>query len=285
MGRIPLVTLLTDFGTTDGYVGTMKGVILSIVPNARLIDISHQITPQNVHQAAYVLYTAYAFFSPHTVHLVVVDPGVGSLRRSIAMQTPAGFFVGPDNGVFSYVMAREPVEALVELTNPRYHLPAVSHTFHGRDVFAPAAAHLAAGTPISALGPPLHDPVIFPSPRLEVTPAGIAGEVLHVDHFGNVITSIGLLGWGDAKDMLLLDPAFGGTGDEKQERFRFRADRATVVAAGQEITGVHRTYAQADSDQVLALVGSGGHLEIAVRDGNAAQRLGLRPGDTVSLLV
>ncbi|MCP4543198.1 MAG: SAM-dependent chlorinase/fluorinase [Chloroflexi bacterium] len=285
MGQIPLVTLTTDFGTADGYVGTMKGVILHIVPNAQLIDISHQIAPQNVRQAAYVLYTAYTFFSPHTVHLVVVDPGVGSSRRSIALRTPSGYFVGPDNGVLSYVMAREPVEALVELANSRYHLPAVSHTFHGRDVFAPTAAHLAAGVPISALGPSIHDPVIFSSPRLEITSSSIVGEVLHIDHFGNVITSIGVLGWNEEKDVLLLDPTFEGTKDRKQEQLRFRSDVAIVVVAEQEIVGVHSTFAKVDCDQVLVLVGSGGYLEIAVREGNAAQRLGLRLGDSVSLLV
>ncbi|RLC85831.1 MAG: hypothetical protein DRI79_10855, partial [Chloroflexi bacterium] len=213
MRQIPLVTLTTDFGTADGYVGTMKGVILSIAPDAQLVDISHEIAPQNVRQAAYVLYTAYPFFPPHTVHLVVVDPGVGSARRPIALRTPAGYFVGPDNGVFSYVMAREPVEALVELRDPRYRLPQVSHTFHGRDVFAPAAAHLAAGVPITALGPPVLDPVTFPPPCLEITPEGITGEVLHADRFGNVITSIGRLVW--SEDELSFEPAFRKPGSNE----------------------------------------------------------------------
>jgi S-adenosylmethionine hydrolase len=285
MGQIPLVTLTTDFGTADGYVGTMRGVILNIVPNAQLIDISHQISPQDVRQAAYVLYAAYAFFSPHTVHLVVVDPGVGSVRRSIALCTPVGCFVGPDNGVFSYVMAREPIEELVELTNPRYQLPVVGHTFHGRDVFAPAAAHLAAGVPITAFGPPIDDPITLPSPRLEITPGNAVGEVLHIDHFGNVITSIGLLAWCEEKDILLLDPVFKGIENGKRERLRFEARGATVAAAGREIAGVHRTFAQVECGQVLALVGSSGHLEIAVREGSAIQRLGLQLGDVVSLSV
>jgi len=296
----PLVTLTTDFGTTDGYVGTMKGVIFNIVPSARLVDISHEIAPQDVRQAAYVLYTAYPFFPPHTVHIVVVDPGVGSARRPIALRTPAGYFVGPDNGVFSYVMACEPVEALVELADPRYRLPQVSRTFHGRDVFAPAAAHLAAGVPIMALGPPVRDPVTLPPPRLEITSGGVTGEVLHADHFGNVITSIGLLVWSGGE--LLLDPAFqqargkrqeaGGrmqeAGGGKQEvggrgQVRVGAAEAVVVVAGQEIAGVYRTYAQVEPGEVLALVGSEGHLEIAVREGHAARRLGLRPGDAVVL--
>ena len=321
MRQIPLVTLTTDFGTADGYVGTMKGVILSIAPDAQLVDISHEIAPQNVRQAAYVLYTAYPFFPPHTVHLVVVDPGVGSARRPIALRTPAGYFVGPDNGVFSYVMAREPVEALVELRDPRYRLPQVSHTFHGRDVFAPAAAHLAAGVPITALGPPVLDPVTFPPPCLEITPEGITGEVLHADRFGNVITSIGKLMW--VGDELVLEPAFQdagsrmqdagcrkqdaggrkqeaggrkqGAGSRKQEagsrrweagsgrRVRFKADGATVVVAGREIAGVRHTYAEVAPGEVLALVGSEGHLEIAVREGSAARRLGLRSGDRVVL--
>jgi S-adenosylmethionine hydrolase len=284
MEQIPLVTLTTDFGTADGYVGAMRGVILSIAPNAQLVDISHQIAPQNVRQAAYVLYTAYAFFSPHVVHLVVVDPGVGSSRRSIALRTPAGRFVGPDNGVFSYVMAREPVEAVVELTDPRYHLPSVSRTFHGRDIFAPAAAHLAAGVPITALGPPLRDPVTLPSPRLEIAPTRVAGEVLHTDRFGNVVTSIGSLDW-TGEDELVLSPAFGGVGGEKWRCVRFDARRTRVAVSKREIAVVRRTYAEVERGQVLALVGSTGHLEIAVREGDAAQTLGLRPGDAVALYV
>lgn len=279
MEQVPLVTLTTDFGTADGYVGTMKGVILSIAPDARLVDISHEIAPQNVRQAAYVLYTAYPFFPSHTVHLVVVDPGVGSARRPIALRTPAGTFVGPDNGVFSCVMARELVEALVELADSRYRLSQVSHTFHGRDIFAPAAAHLAAGVPITALGPSVPDPVTFPLPHLEITPDGITGEVLHADRFGNVITSIGRLVW--SEDELSLEPAFQGAGD--REQVHFKASEAVVVVAGQEIAGVHHTYAEAAPSETLALVGSEGHLGIAVREGNAARRLGVRSGDTVVL--
>ena len=307
MGQNPIITLTTDFGVADGYVGTMKGVILGIVPDARLVDISHEITPQNVRQAAYVLYTAYPFFPLYTVHLVVVDPGVGGTRRPIALRTPVGYFVGPDNGILSYVMAREPVEALVELADPRYRLPHVSHTFHGRDVFAPAAAHLAAGVPITALGPPVADPVTFPPPRLEVGPDGITGEVLHADRFGNVITSIGRLEW--SEEELLLGPAFRNAGNREQEAgsrvqdagggkigarggkwavrgeggLRFRATEAVVVVAGQEIAGVRHTYAEVAPGETLALVGSAGHLEIAVREGSAAHALGLRVGDVVVL--
>jgi S-adenosylmethionine hydrolase len=257
----------------------MKGVILGIAPDARLVDLSHEIAPQDIRQAAYVLYTAYPFFPPHTVHLVVVDPGVGSARRPIALRTPKGSFVGPDNGVFSYVMAREPVEAVVELADPRYRLPQVSHTFHGRDVFAPAAAHLAAGVPIEALGPPVLDPVTFPPPRLEVSSDGVTGEVLHADHFGNVITSIGKLAW--SEDELALEPAFHDT--TGKEQIRFKAAEATIVVAGQEISGVFRTYAEVEPGAVLALVGSEGYLEIAVREGSGSQKLGLRTGDTVEL--
>ncbi|MDY6876071.1 MAG: SAM-dependent chlorinase/fluorinase [Chloroflexota bacterium] len=289
--QVPLVTLTTDFGTADGYVGTMKGVILSIAPDVLLVDISHEIAPQNVRQAAYVLYTAYPFFPSHAVHLAVVDPGVGSARRPIALRTPAGYFVGPDNGIFSYVMACEPVEALVEL-DPRQFLQ-VSHTFHGRDVFAPVAAHLAAGLSIAALGSPVLDPVTFSPPRLEVTPAGITGEVLHTDHFGNVITSIGRMVWGG--DELVLEPIFwrarGGmqvTGGKEHEagdggQVRVKAGEVVVVVGGREIAGVHRTYAEVASGEALALVGSQAYLEIAVREGNAALELGLHVGDVVAL--
>ena len=279
MKQIPLITLTTDFGTADGYVGTMKGVILSIASNARLVDITHHIAPQDVRQAAYVLYTAYSFFPPHTVHLVVVDPGVGSARRPIALRTAGGVFVGPDNGVFSYVMVNEnePVEAIVELTDPCYRLPQVSHTFHGRDVFAPAAAHLAAGVPITDLGPPVRDPVTFPPPRLEIADDSISGEVLHTDHFGNVVTSIGRLAW--SGDTLSLKETGG------KRRARFTASESAIVVAGQKIAGVHHTYAEVELGEVLALVGSEGYLEIAVREGSAARKLGLCPGNAVTLRI
>jgi len=314
VGQNPIITLTTDFGVADGYVGTMKGVILGIVPDARLVDISHEITPQNVRQAAYVLYTAYPFFPLYTVHLVVVDPGVGGTRRPIALRTPVGYFVGPDNGILSYVMAGEPVEALVELADPRYRLPHVSHTFHGRDVFAPAAAHLAAGVPIAALGPPVAEPVTFPPPRLEVGPDIITGEVLHTDRFGNVVTSVGWLRW--SGEELRLEPAFQGVGGGDRgsgirmqaaggrmqgagssrldgrggqrevggaRQVRFRAAEAVVLVAGREIAGVRRAYAEVAPGETLALVGSAGHLEIAVREGSAAHALGLRVGDVVAL--
>ncbi|HHN93342.1 MAG TPA: hypothetical protein ENK17_01105, partial [Anaerolineae bacterium] len=227
--------------------------------------------------AAYVLFTAYPFFPPHTVHLVVVDPGVGSARRPIALRTPAGLFVGPDNGVFSYIVAREKEVEVVELANPRYRLPSVSNTFHGRDIFSPAAAHLAAGVPLSDLGPRVDDPVLFPPPRLEVAPPVITGEVLHTDRFGNVITSIGLLLWQGQGDDLVLKPAFSPSGTS----VRLTASQVTVEAAGREIVGIHRTYSAVERGAVLALVGSEGYLEIAVREGDGAARLGLRPGDPV----
>jgi S-adenosylmethionine hydrolase len=275
MERTPIITLTTDFGTADGYVGTMKGVILSIAPDAHLVDLSHEIAPQNVREAAYVLYASYAFFPSRTVHLVVVDPGVGGARRPIALRTPAGTFVGPDNGVFSYVTACEPVEALVALADSRYHLPRVGYTFHGRDIFAPAAAHLAAGISINDLGPPVVDSVVFPPPCLDVASDGIVGEVLHIDRFGNVVTSIGRLLW--SGDELSLEPALG----DVEAQVRFAAARATVAIAGREIVEVRHTYAEAEPGALLALVSSSGHLEVAVHEGSAAERLEVHPGDTV----
>jgi S-adenosylmethionine hydrolase len=275
MAQTPLITLTTDFGAADGYVGTMKGVILGIVPDARLVDLSHDVAPQDIRGAAYVLYTSYSFFPPHTVHLVVVDPGVGGVRRPIALRTQAGFFVGPDNGVFSYVMACEPVEAAVALINEHYHQPYVSHTFHGRDIFASVAAHLAAGVPIGEFGPSVVNLAVFPPPRLEVTQDSIVGEVLHIDRFGNVITSIGRLLW--SKDELSLEPVF------EKARLRFNATGATVVVAGQEIARVRHTYTEVRLGEVLALVGSSGHLEIAVREGSAAEKLGVPLGAQVAL--
>lgn len=278
MSAASVITLTTDFGLADAYVGTMKGVMLGIAPDARLVDITHQIRPQDVRQTAYVLYSVYRFFPPPTVHLVVVDPGVGGTRRAIALRTPRGSFVGPDNGVFSYVMAEQSVDMVVELTAPRYRGPRVSQTFHGRDIFAPAAAHLAAGVPIGQFGPPVPDPVTLPPPQLRVSPSVVNGEVLHVDHFGNVITSIGRLTWKAEK--LTLKPAFRET---RAQEVYFQADEALITTEGHEIYGVLRTYAEVQPGDVLALVGSTGHLEISVREGSGARELGLQAGDPVEL--
>lgn len=283
MSERPIITLTTDFGTTDGYVGTMKGVMLNIAPQAHLVDITQEIAPQDVKQAAYVLYTTYRFFPPQAVHLVVVDPGVGSSRRPIAVSSSHGTFVGPDNGVFSYVLSEESVAAGAELANSRYHLPLVSQTFHGRDIFAPAAAHLAAGVPIGELGPVAGNLVTLSRPRLEITSQRLKGEVLHTDHFGNVITSIGRLLW--KEDELSFRPAFR---QRSEERTLCAPGEISVVVGGpplgdREIRGLHRAYAGVQRGQLLALVGSGGHVEIAVREGSAAERLGLEPRDPVEL--
>ncbi len=290
-----IITLTTDFGLDDAYVGVMKGVILRIAPDAQLVDISHQIAPQDVRQAAYILYTAHTFFPPSAIHLVVVDPGVGGARRAIALRTPAGVFVGPDNGVFSYIVAREPVERMVALQNPLYRLARISQTFHGRDIFAPAAAHLAAGLLIDELGPQIHDPVLISTPSIMLTPDPsrpdiIRGEVLYIDHFGNVVSSIGVLTW--AEDRLCLKPAFppspSTSPDPKASgaiSVSFRADEAQVRIAGWEIVGIRRTYSEVAPGELVTLVGSTGHLEIAVREGSGARRLGAKPGDEVTLCV
>src|SRR5919108_1308562 len=192
-----IITLTTDFGLVDSYVGAMKGVVLSIAPDARLVDITHDVGPQDVHQAAYMVQTFVGYFPPGTIHLIIVDPGVGSERRAIAFGTPEAIFIAPDNGVLTYVWrdaaARWGAEAreVVELTERRFWLPRISNTFHGRDIFAPVAAHLSIGVPLSALGPRL--PGITEA-ALEQPAYGRTGElvgrIIHVDHFGNCITNI-----------------------------------------------------------------------------------------------
>jgi S-adenosylmethionine hydrolase len=261
---VSVITLTTDFGLADGYVGTMKGVILSIDPTATIVDISHDISPQDVREAAYTLYAAYPYFPQGTVHVVVVDPGVGSERRAIALRTPRATFVAPDNGVLSYVVAGEDAEEIVNLTNPRYHLLPISRTFHGRDIFAPAAAHLARGIPLTELGQPLAEMVTFPLPRPQVRPDGtIVGQVIHVDRFGNLITSI------MSKDLA----------DHPLLR------EGTIKIKGQSIREIANHYTEGMSGKLLALIGSSDHLEIAVAGGSASKILAARVGDEVLLKV
>ena len=263
-----IITLTTDFGLADSYVGTMKGVILSIAGDARVVDITHDISPQNTHQAAYIVQTFYTYFPPGTIHTVIVDPGVGSERRALALGTPEAIFVAPDNGVLTYVW-RAALEKwgpedcpVVELSEPRYWLSRVSSTFHGRDIFAPVAAHLARGTPLYALGRRL--PRLTEANLEQPAPGrtgGLVGRIIHVDHFGNCITNV---------TPLHLQQA--GLGDQ-----------IAVRIIDQRITGLHRTFADVPVGALIALIGSSDRLELAVRNGSAAQTLGVGIGDTVRI--
>ncbi|RLC88705.1 MAG: hypothetical protein DRI37_04950 [Chloroflexi bacterium] len=273
-----LITLTTDFGTQDGYVGVMKGVMADIMPGVTFVDISHAVPPQDVRAAAYLLWTALPYFPAESIHLVVVDPGVGTARRPLASRTPWGLLVGPDNGVFSYVWAVAPPEMTVELTNPAYRQSALSSTFHGRDIFAPAAAYLARGVPLENFGALVAEPVRLSLPHLELDEGALKGEVLYVDHFGNAITSIGRLIWEGA--FLHLDAAFG-----ELSPLLLRADSLRVVVAEHNLGPVRRTYGEVASGAPLALVGSEGMLELAVSHGHGATVLGLQVGDEVQVLV
>ncbi|MGC9399107.1 MAG: SAM hydrolase/SAM-dependent halogenase family protein [Anaerolineae bacterium] len=273
-----VISLTTDFGTQDGYVGVMKGVMAGIAPQASFIDISHEIPPQDVRSAAYVLWTMLPYFPEGSVHLVVVDPGVGTSRRPIASKTPWGLLVGPDNGVFSYVWHAAPPEMIVELASSDYQLGAVSATFHGRDIFAPAAAYLAAGVPLHKFGAEVKDPVRLPLPRLEITEGALHGEVLYIDHFGNLITSIGRLVW--EGDYLHLDAAFSAS-----QPVMLRASAVNVRVKGRDLGPIHRTYGMVSQGDPLALVGSEGMLELAVSHGHGGDTLGVDVGDPVGVFL
>ena len=253
----PIITLTTDFGQADSYVDTMKGVILDICPEATLVDISHDIQPQAVPQAAFVLSTATPYFPSGTIHLVVVDPGVGTSRRAIAVQSERATYVAPDNGVLNLALAQDPAQRAIHLTKPRYRLPQVSATFHGRDIFAPAAAYLAQGTDPLDMGDPVPLPDLVTLPDFQASrrsDGAWVGKVMHIDRFGNLVTN------------LPLAPADGP---------------GSVVIGTTEIDGQGRTYADVGQGEIVAYIGSSGTLEIAVRDGNAATQLGVAIGESV----
>jgi S-adenosyl-L-methionine hydrolase (adenosine-forming) len=261
---MPTLTLTTDFGLKDGFVGTMKGVIWSICPDAQIADISHAIAPQNVLEGAFTLWRAYAFFPTGTVHVAVVDPGVGTRRRPMAARLGEHFFVGPDNGLFTpeYEDAEKdgwPLD-IVHLTNEKYFLAQVSHTFHGRDIFAPVAAHLANGVPLADLGPVITDPLRLSMPKPEKTLTGWHAHVTVVDIFGNLTTDL---------------PA-AALANYAHFTFNLR---------GREARGLVASYAQEQPGQLVALVDSENYLEIAVVNGSAAQVTGAQVGDIVEVSV
>ena len=277
----PTIALLTDFGLEDIYAGVMKGVILDICPDARLVDITHAIEPQHVRQGAIALRDACTYFPHGTIFLVVVDPGVGSDRRLVAVRAGGYAFVGPDNGVLTYALEKlDADQQIVELLNPEFRLPQVSTTFHGRDVFAPAAAHLAAGVPLERLGPSLERLVQLPRPELNIVGASVTGEITQIDHFGNVTTSIGQLRWVQ-EDRLLLEPSV----EPQRGPLMVNASEAAVTLNGQTIHEIRVSYSEALRGDLLALVGSTGYLELAVNQGNAAQRLEASVGNRVELII
>ncbi|HEX7085526.1 MAG TPA: SAM-dependent chlorinase/fluorinase [Vicinamibacterales bacterium] len=260
----PVVALLTDFGTRDHYVGTMKGVVLGICPDAALVDVTHEIPPQDIHAAAFELAAAWRYFPADTVFLVVVDPGVGSGRRALAARAGGCRFVAPDNGVLGPVLRTDPGAIVVELAEARFARPDVSRTFEGRDRFAPAAAWLARGTALEALGPQVTDwqQLELPEPRADG--GTLHGMVQRVDRFGNLITNI------DRGALDALRAQVSG------------ADAGVVLSiGGRRIDGIAGTYADVPAGMLCALFGSAGWLEIAVNGGNAAERLGLGAGASV----
>jgi S-adenosylmethionine hydrolase len=270
----PLIALLTDFGTSDPYVGVMKGVIAARCPQAVTIDITHEVSPQNVRQAAYLLRSAYRYFPPCTVFLVVVDPGVGTARRAVAIQTSHGLYVGPDNGVFSAVIEEIDGWQAVTLSQPER----LSATFHGRDVFAPAAADLACGRPLNEMGIPLTDLGRIAWRRIEMQgPDMMIGEVIHIDHFGNMVTSLGPFAWQDTGRQTVLQWKPG------QPSLAVDALTAQVEFGGRQLSPIRATYGETQPGDLLALINSDEQLEIAVNQGNAARLLGAKLGDTVRL--
>jgi S-adenosyl-L-methionine hydrolase (adenosine-forming) len=257
-----IITLLTDFGNQDSYVGIMKGVILSLNPEAILVDLTHEVPPQDIISGAFLLAEAAPYFPPGTIHLAVVDPGVGTKRRALGAKTREQFWVGPDNGLFHLVFQKNEAPAMVSLENADYFRESVSKTFQGRDLFAPVAAHLSLGTPLDAFGPPLTDLVALPWPEPECTPNALRGEVVHVDGFGNLVSNIKgdkLLAW------------LGGLPH-------------VVILGSLTIQGLARTYKEAAAGEFVALVGSHGYLEIACVQGNAARRLTVGNGRSLAVI-
>jgi S-adenosylmethionine hydrolase len=258
----PLITLTTDFGTTDHFAGTMKGVILGIQPAAQIVDITHEVQAYEISDGAFTIAQAYPYFPKRTIHIVVVDPGVGSTRRPLLAEMAGQFFIAPDNGVLSIVFAHEKPKVR-HVTNDRYFLHPVSRTFHGRDVFAPVAAHLAAGIPPARFGKLIDDylQLTFHLPT-QTGKSAWTGSVLKVDRFGNLITNLHL----DDFPNLPVRP------------FRLLAGR-------QPITRLALTFTECSAGELFVIVGSSGYLEVATNQGSAAKILGCGAGSQVELMV
>ena len=257
----PIVTLLTDFGSADHYAAAMKGVMMCICPDARFLDISHEVTPFAIPEAAYTLAQAWRLFPKGTIHLVVVDPGVGSARRPILAEAGGHVFVAPDNGVLSMVLDAVPQHTIREISASEYFRQPVSQTFHGRDIFAPVAAHLAAGVPLEKFGDTIGDAVrsSFGKP-VQTAENSWTGMVLKIDWFGNIITNF------------------------HAEQFAWVAERPFELRAGSGVVSSYsRSYAEAQTNEPFVIKGSGGYLEISANEADAAKILAVASGAPLQL--
>jgi S-adenosylmethionine hydrolase len=261
---IPVITLLSDFGTRDPYVGSMKGVILSICRNAKVVDTTHDVAKFNVVQGSYVLAAVVPYFPPGTIHVCVVDPGVGTKRKALLVKTKRCNLIGPDNGILMLAASREGIEKVIEIKNPRYMLSEVSSTFHGRDVFCAVAAHLANGVPMKKFGAETTEYFQPSFSKPTVSGGKLSGEVIHLDDFGNVVTNISLAEIG---------------------KIGIKPGATVRVVLGSATTEMRfgRTYGEVAVGQPLTLMGSTGLLEISINRGNAASVYGAREGSEVTI--
>ena len=258
-----VLTITTDFGITNGFVGVMKGVIYGIAPDAKIVEITQLVSAQNVREGAYAMWRAVPFFPAGSVHVGVVDPGVGTKRRPIGARLGDQYFIAPDNGLLTPLILdaqrNGDVVEFVDLDNPKYWLPKVSNTFHGRDIFAPTGAHLAAGVPLSELGTPITDPILLDLPRPEKTADGWNAHVTIIDIFGNLTTDL---------------PAEALEG-RKNPLIKIR---------GHEIDGIIDSYGHREVGDLVAVVDSEYYIEVAVVNGSAARKLGAEVGDLVEVV-
>jgi S-adenosylmethionine hydrolase len=257
-----IITLTTDFGLRDPYVAEMKAAILSICSDAVTVDVSHEIEKFNIRMGAYVLASAAPHFPKGTVHVAVVDPGVGTQRLSLLIQTKQGVFVGPDNGLLLLAAERQGIISIREITNTKLMLSPVSSTFHARDVFAPAAAHLAKGVPPAEFGPEIGAVVNPEFAKVKRVKGALAGEILHVDGFGNIITNLS---------------------EEELASLHVKGQVHLGLPNCEVTLKLSKTYAEAKPEEALALIGSHGYVEIAVNQGNAAEKFNAKPGDRIRL--
>jgi S-adenosylmethionine hydrolase len=260
-GPPPIITLTTDFGTSSPYVGAMKGVLLTINPRVRLVDIAHHIPPQDIRRAALVLADATGYFPPNAIHIAVIDPGVGTQRRIIYAQIGQQQYIAPDNGVLDRLAARQSPSKIIAVTDPQYWLPHVSATFHGRDIMAPVAARLSLGLRPDMLGPAQQQLVPLQWPEVRILADRIEGEIVAVDTFGNLITNI-------TREMLAGVPV---------------DDSVTISCDEHETVGIFTTYADQPEMTLIALVGSSGQLELAIVNDSAAVMLGVGEGTKVTV--